>query len=48
MRPELAVKHKVKALERRKALIDALITYLQKHPDIAAASLLKPLNNKTG
>jgi hypothetical protein len=48
MKPELAVKRKVKALERRKALLDALITFLKKHPDIAAVTDLHQLTSRTG
>jgi hypothetical protein len=38
MRPEVNLKHKIRALEQKKALLDALITFLQKHPDVAAAT----------
>jgi hypothetical protein len=48
MRPELAVKRKVKALERRKALLDTLIIFLKKHPDIAAATDLHQLTSRMG
>jgi hypothetical protein len=47
MHPELAVKHKLKALERKKALLDSLIKFVQKHPDVAAATVLKQLSTKT-
>jgi hypothetical protein len=48
MRPELAVKNKVKALERKKAQLHALIIFLQRHPEIAAETTLKELSGRTG
>jgi hypothetical protein len=48
MKTELAVKRKVKALERKKELLDALITFLKKHPDIAAATDFHQLSNRVG
>lgn len=48
MRPELNAKHKVKALERRKALIDALIKFIETHPSVCSDAVLQPLYNKTG
>jgi hypothetical protein len=48
MRPTLNAQRKIRALERRKALLDALILFLRKHPNVAAASTLKPLANRTG
>jgi hypothetical protein len=48
MRPELALKHKIRALEQKKALFDALIAFLKKHPEVASAAVLKQLSNRTG
>jgi hypothetical protein len=48
MRPELNAKHKIKALERRKALLDALIVFVRTHPNISSDAVLQPLHNRTG
>jgi len=38
---------KICALEQKRALIDALILFLKKHPDIAEATDLKQLSGRT-
>jgi len=48
MRPELNAKHKIKALERRKPLIDALIEFIRTHPNVSSDAVLQPLHNRTG
>jgi len=47
-RPELNVKRKVRTLERRKFLIDALITFLQSHRSVADVMVLRDLRNQKG
>lgn len=47
-KPETNVCKKVEALNRRKALIDALITFITAHPDIASEATLQVLWGKTG
>jgi hypothetical protein len=48
VRPELNAKHKIRALERRKALLDALIDFVRTHPNVASEAVLQPLHNRTG
>jgi hypothetical protein len=48
MRPEVNLKRKITALERRKALLDALIDYLRAHPNIADETRLRQLYSRTG
>ena len=48
MRPELNVKKKVQALERRKEELDALIAFVKNHPLTACECTLRPLNNRPG
>ena len=49
MKPENNARKKVEALERRKALLDALIEFIKAHPKIASQSTLHSLYNaKTG
>lgn len=48
MRPELNAAHKIKALERRKALLDALINFVRTHQSICSDAVLQPLHNRTG
>jgi hypothetical protein len=48
MRPALNAKHKIEALKRRKAVIDALITFIRTHPNICSDAQLLPLWNRTG
>jgi hypothetical protein len=48
MRPELNAKHKIKALERRKALLDALIEFIRTHPNVSSDAVIQPQYNKTG
>ena len=48
MRPELNAKNKIKALERRKALLDALIEFIQTHPNVSSDFVIQPLHSKTG
>jgi hypothetical protein len=48
MRPELNFRKKVKALERRKAHLDALIDFIKTHPLTAAESRLFAFAHKTG
>jgi hypothetical protein len=48
MRPEVNLKNKIRALERKKALLDALITFLRAHPDIASETVLHQLYNRIG
>jgi hypothetical protein len=47
-KPETNVRKKVEALNRHKALIDALITFIAAHPDIASEATLQVLWGKTG
>ena len=48
MRPELNAKRKIIALERRKALLDALIDFVRTHQNIASDAVLRPLRNRPG
>jgi hypothetical protein len=48
VRPELNAKRKIQALKRRKALLDALITFVRTHPNISSEARLHPLYNRTG
>src|ERR1700676_5229732 len=48
MRPELNVKKKVQALERRKAQFHALIKFIKTHPLSACEGTLLPLAHRTG
>jgi hypothetical protein len=48
MRPELNVRNKVLALERRKKQLDALIVFIKTHPLTATEGILRPLNNRPG
>jgi hypothetical protein len=48
MRPETKAKRKIEALERRRALIDALIEFIRKHPNAVDGAELVPLANRTG
>jgi hypothetical protein len=48
VRPDLNAKHRIKALERRKTLLDALIEFIRKHPNVSSDAILQPLHNKTG
>lgn len=48
MKPELNAKKKVEALERRRAMLDALIAFIQAHPQITSEAVLHPLTGKTG
>jgi hypothetical protein len=45
MNPETTVRKRVEALERRKALLDALITFVKAHPQLANESSLLALQN---
>jgi hypothetical protein len=48
MRPEAKAKRKIEALERRRALIDALIEFVRTHPLSVNGAQLHPLANRTG
>jgi hypothetical protein len=48
LKPETNVRKKVEALTRHKALIDALITFITAHPDIASEATLQVLWGQTG
>jgi hypothetical protein len=48
MRPELNAQRKIMALERRRALIDALIDFIRTHPESASEGRLVPLAHRTG
>ena len=48
LRPETSLRKKIEALERHKALADALITFIKARPDIAAESSLHQLHGKVG
>jgi hypothetical protein len=48
LKPETALRKKVEALERQKALADALITFIKSHPDIAADCSVHQLHGKVG
>jgi hypothetical protein len=48
MRPETKAKRKIEALERRRALIDALIEFVRTHPLSVDGAQLHPLANRTG
>ena len=48
MLPELNAKKKIIALERRRALIDALIEFIRTHPASASLGYLHPLAHRTG
>ncbi len=45
MNPETTVRKRVEALERRKALLEALITFVKAHPQLANESSLLALQN---
>jgi hypothetical protein len=47
VRPELNAKHKIQALKRRKALLDALIAFVRTHPNFSSKAVLRPLYNRT-
>jgi hypothetical protein len=48
VRPELNAKHKILALERKKALLDALIDFVRTHPNVSSRAILRLLYNRTG
>jgi hypothetical protein len=48
VRPELNAKHKIQALKRRKALLDALIHFVRTHPNLSSGAVLRQLYNRTG
>ena len=48
IRPELNAKKKIAALERRRALIDALIEFIRTHPESSSEGYLQPLASRTG
>jgi hypothetical protein len=48
MRPKLNAAHKIEALKRRKALLDALIDFVRTHPNVSSEAVLQPLHNRTG
>src|SRR5215469_11812970 len=48
MRPETKAKRKIEALERRRALIDALIEFIRTHPLAVDGASLHPLANRVG
>jgi hypothetical protein len=48
LKPQTSVKKKVAALERRKALLDALIAFVKTHPVVTSEAWLHPLRGKTG
>jgi hypothetical protein len=48
VRPELNAKHKIEALQRRKILIDKLISFIRTHPNISSEATLRPLRNRSG
>ena len=48
MKPKFNVQKKIKALERRKAELDALISFIKTHPITANDATLIPLNNRPG
>jgi hypothetical protein len=48
VRPKLNAKHKIQALKRRKALLDALIAFVRKHPNICSEAVLRPLYSGVG
>jgi hypothetical protein len=48
MKPELSVKKKVLALERRKQQLDSLIAFIKSHPHATNGTRLIPLWHRTG
>jgi hypothetical protein len=48
MKPETNARKKVAALERRAAMLDALIDFLKAHPEITSDAVLHSLAGKTG
>jgi hypothetical protein len=48
IRPQINCKRKIEALERRRALIDALIEFIRTHPLSVEGAHLHPLANRTG
>jgi hypothetical protein len=48
MRPELNIKKKVQALERRRSQFDALVEFIKTHPKTACECTLLPLAHRTG
>jgi hypothetical protein len=48
MRPELNAQRKILALERRRALVEALIHFIRTHPEAASEGRLVPLAHRTG
>ncbi|HEV7674578.1 MAG TPA: hypothetical protein VGQ12_08610 [Candidatus Angelobacter sp.] len=48
LKPETALQKKLETLERHKAMMDTLATFLKAHPKIAAECLIHPLQGKLG
>jgi len=48
VKPEAKAKKKIAALERKRALIDALIDFVKTHPLSVDGSMLHPLAGRTG
>jgi hypothetical protein len=48
LKPETALQKKLETLERHKAMIDTLATFLKAHPKIAAECSVHPLQGKLG
>jgi hypothetical protein len=48
LKPETSLRKKVEALERHKALADALITFIKAHPNLSSECTLHQLHGKVG
>jgi hypothetical protein len=48
LKPETALRRKLKALERHKAMLDTLSAFLKAHPSIAAECSVHQLHGKLG
>src|SRR6266567_2370982 len=48
MKPDTSARKKVEALERRRAMLDALIRFVKAHPEVTSHAVLHPLAGKTG
>jgi hypothetical protein len=48
LKPETSLRKRIEALERHKALADALITFIKAHPNIAAECSLHQLHGEVG
>lgn len=48
MKPDTSARKKVEALERRKAMLDALIRFVKEHAEITSEAVIHALTGKTG